>query len=736
MRIRLFLARSAPYVAVALTTIMVLVIMYRLWKGNLAYPLQHFDGDAILTVYGTKALGEGALLYNNRVGVPFGLDYYNFIGPALVHTAILKGLVSITHNALLAVNIYYLLGFVLISLAAFYVFRQFSLSIPFAFLCAILYAFLPTHISVSYYHFLESEYYLLPLVVLLALRIMAAASPAAPKNSRSAYTRPGSTTRRLLYFAVPTAVLIGESDIYYAFYSMLFIGAATVYAAFRRERRRDSVAGLICFVVIGLSTGIGLLQIELYKIRLGTEPKVLQRTVAQTEVYSLSLADLYLPTPDHPIKKFRDISKRFDASLPIMTNTESKYSNLGLIGVIGFSALLLWPIIRQSRGREDRLMSHLLILTLVGVLFAIIGGFGTLFSLLITPVLRVHARMVFFIAFFALFAFGVLLEKLWRKLPYTSLTGGIRIVFVGVLLFFGLYDQGAWQLHADPVALKAQYKSYDRFIRGIEAQLPSGGEVLQLPYQPFPEMGGPYHMNNYDPLRAYIHSQTVRWSYPAMAGGPRDEWIRELSSEPVPEMLKRAVWAGFRGVYIDRQGYPDAAAAVESRVRAQTHTDPIVSEDGHFSFFSLESYATALKQKTPPQQWRKLTSEVNPHFVVIFPSGVYAPQIAGDEEWRWCKQEGALEIFNTTGRTQKVNFRGTLISATPTKSFVFFRDSQQHFRATATSAGNDFNWTVALKRGANRIDFHTNAPRASDPKDPREMYFRMEDISIRSSSSR
>jgi phosphoglycerol transferase len=255
--------------------------------------------------------------------------------------------------------------------------------------------------------------------------------------------------------------------------------------------------------------------------------------------------------------------------------------------------------------------------------------------------------------------------------------------------------------------------------------------VLQLPYQPFPEVAGIYHMNVYDPFKPYIYAKKLRWSYPVLGGGPEDAWIKELSSEPVSELLRRAVWAGYQGIYIDRQGYPDAAASLESQIRAETHTQPIISENRRFSFFSLVSYTMALKQKTPPAQWTKLRSELNPRLIMTFPSGVYRPDIIGTGEWRWCNQKGTLGIFNTTGRAQMVDFTGKLTSAFPTKFTVFFSTSKQKFQATVTSAGNKFEWHLHLKRGANRIHFYTNAPRVPDSKAARVKYFRMEYLRVR-----
>jgi phosphoglycerol transferase len=722
-------------------TIVTLYVTYGLRKANLSYPIQFFGGDANVSVYITKALGEDAFPLNRRVGAPFGLDYSDCYQPDFIHHWILKLLVKITGNPLLTVNIYYLLGFVLIAVSAFYVLRQFRLSTTVALVCAVLYAFIPSHLWRSYYHIFLSQYFLLPLVVLLALRVMSdypgehePGERSAPLNTRS---EPRNPTIKFLLFAVVLGILVGGTGVYYAFYSILLLGSAAFYAAFRLGRKRYSALAVVCAAIIGATTIYGMRPIFRYRSQHGSNPEVAHRTVYDTELYSLQLAELYLPSPFHPITKLRELSVKYADSVPAMNKNESQFSSLGIVGAIGFTTLLFWPFFREHV-RKEKVMKCLAVLNLITLLYASTGGFGTLFSFLITPEIRANNRIVFFVAFFALFAFGFALDRLIRI--WTRRYGKRSILLWNsaavLILIVGLYDLGITQVRATVLSGRASdrasYDSNKRFIQRIESQFPSGGNVLQLPYQPFPEMPGVYHMGNYDQLKAYIHSTKLRWSFPAMRGRQGDQWIRDLSSAPVPELVRRAVLAGFCGIYIDRDGYPDAAAVLESQLQAITGAKPVISDDYKLSFFTLTPYAAALRRETSLGQWNELKSKVEekPRLALTFLSGVYNPETDGSHEWRWCSQTGRLGIVNYTNKVQSVEFTGELSTAFPEKSIVIFYNSTQTFKVTATSKGNTFDWRLVVQPGLNQINFNTDAPRVPAVGDMRELYFRMEHFKV------
>lgn len=50
-------------------------------------------------------------------------------------------------------------------------------------------------------------------------------------------------------------------------------------------------------------------------------------------------------------------------------------------------------------------------------------------------------------------------------------------------------------------------------VKQVQTELPSGASVFQLRYLPYPESPPMYEMQDYDPLRGYLHTTGLRWSY-------------------------------------------------------------------------------------------------------------------------------------------------------------------------------------------------------------------------------
>src|SRR5262249_5123747 len=139
---------------------------------------------------------------------------------------------------------------------------------------------------------------------------------------------------------------------------------------------------------------------------------------------------------------------------------------------------------------------------------------------------------------------------------------------------------------------KRAYESDAIFVRAVESSVSPGAMVLQLPYMRFPESGGwpGRPPSDYEPLKLFLHSRSVHWSYPAMYGREADAWAREISERPVDEMAPLVADAGFEGIVVQRAGYADRGAAIEAALTRELGTTPTVSPNGGFAFFGVGGY--------------------------------------------------------------------------------------------------------------------------------------------------
>src|SRR5205085_11717477 len=142
----------------------------RLWRGDLAVPFS-YQFDALQHAMFVKGiLDHGWYVVNDSLGAPFGQQLYDFPqnGDNL-QLLIIKGLGLFSGNFAVVLNLYFLLTFPLIALAAYVVLRRLGASPAVAAVCAVLYALLPYHFARRELHLFLSGYFAVPLGAYLVL---------------------------------------------------------------------------------------------------------------------------------------------------------------------------------------------------------------------------------------------------------------------------------------------------------------------------------------------------------------------------------------------------------------------------------------------------------------------------------------------------------------------------------------------------------------------------------------
>lgn len=129
------------------------------------------------------------------------------------------------------------------------------------------------------------------------------------------------------------------------------------------------------------------------------------------------------------------------------------------------------------------------------------------------------------------------------------------------------------------------------------SEMPKDSAIFQLPESP-----SLYNMENYAPLRGYLHSHTLKWSAGAMKGRSIAYWQEETSQKPLPELLRSIILAGFTGLYIDCDGYEDHAEALRIQLESLLHRKPLSNISNSLLFFDLRSYAKALFSEMPKEE--------------------------------------------------------------------------------------------------------------------------------------
>jgi len=554
-----------------------------------------YSGDGLLNSLWIKSVIEhGWYLHNPRVGMPDGLEMHDFAVGDSVHFLLMKLLGLVWPNYAVVGNLYFLLGFPLAVFSSLFVLRRFNVSYGPALLGSLLYAFLPYHLFRGTVHLFLSCYFLVPLMVLVMLWVCQGEEILFRRDKKSkGVWRNGKTLGSVLICA-----LVACGGIYYAFFACGFLLLAGIVAAVRQQRIYPLVTA--CSLT-GILVGVGVANISptlWYANQHGKNQVAGVRSLGESEIYGLKLTQLVLPVGGHRLDVLAQLNDEYNNN-PLTRGNENQVASLGLVGSFGFLLLLARSLFRRPTGgvepRGVAIEDGLAALNLFAVLLATVGGIGSLLDLAGFHNIRAYNRICVYIAFFSLFAVVLLLEKARRRFVVSAKARwffGLALAALGV---FGLLDQCCGIASLQPAyswlngkRTIAQFRSDAAFVQALEAHLPHGTMIFQLPYVAFPESPGPTpDMPDCDHFRPYLHSTTLRWSYGAMKGRKTDAWQKWLAEQPLDKMVPALVDAGFGGIYLNRKGFADHGAALERGLARLLYSTPMVSADKTLVFFDL-----------------------------------------------------------------------------------------------------------------------------------------------------
>jgi phosphoglycerol transferase len=639
--------------AVVCALLLAAVVPFGRW--SLRIPFDYAEDGLFFSVL-VKAVAEEGPFHIERIGAPFGCDLVDWPVGMWLPLALTTGLTAALGDPGLSINLYWLLSLVGAGVTATWSLVRLSLPRGLAFVLGVLYAFLPYGFYRNVGH-VNTLFPLVPLVALLALRV--------------AGTHPERLTsgeRRVLLGA---CLLQGLSYIYYAFFGCVLLlgGAALGWLRTRRGRLvRLAGAGVL---LLSLGAAIPLVPSVAYWARHGANPALAYKSPGQADQYGLKVRHLLLPRADHPLGPLREIAQAVrDAEFP--GENENTTAALGVIGSLGF-LVLLGLLLGQAAGARrhfDEDLGPAAGLTLGAVLVAQVGGFGSLFSALVSPDIRAYNRIAVFVAFFSVYAAGILLRRAWARLPRGYREGTApRAAALALLLGLGIADQvpvGA--LAAVRAETAPTFAEVDSFVAGLEEQLPPGAMVFQLPHQSIPvstRARPPIEL--YDPGRAYFSSRSFRWSWGSMVGRTGD-WQMLVARLPPARLVRTLALAGFSGVWLDRRAYPGegAAARLEAALEEAASGRIQASAGGRYSFLDLRDHRRLLEVTLEPDilEAERLLA-LTPPFRIRWLEGCAEERVEVRSMWRQCGSRASAVLRNPLPSTVRARITGRLRAPGP-----------------------------------------------------------------------
>jgi phosphoglycerol transferase len=578
---RRWLCILGPYVLAAVLCFLTLFAVYQLNQADLRIPLgwkrDFYFHQALIRNFAET----GHWYVNPLLGAPGQQELYDFPLPHSSHLLVLSVLKLFTHDYGLLLNLYYLLSYPLSAIAALYVFRRLGLAPGLALTGSVLFAFLPFHLLRGEEHLFLSAYYFQPLL-LLAVIWTATGHPLFRAKEGGTGWRSWRVTRDGAIALIACVLAAGDNP-YWVFFGIIFLACAALLARYRFGHRNAVRTGAILIAILALALLVNLTPNFLYTIRHGPSAAA-KRAPLEAEIYGLRVAQMVLPVSGHRVPLLRKVKVRYERQ--VANINENATASLGLFGTVGLAVSLACLIF--SRGSP--LLQALGGLNLAAFLWATVGGLGAVFNFVVWPQFRAYNRISVQIGFLSIAAFllaaSALLQRRTRLLRGSVCMG----LLVALVMILGVFDQVPVRSSflPDRALLERIFRQDETFVRQVEAAAPAQAMIFQLPYIAFPETAPRFEMYDYEQMRGFLHSRTLRWSYGAMKGHATDRWLAEVSQQPLPELAASVRQAGFSGILVNRLGYSDRAALLESQLGMLLNAAPIVDANGEMSYFPLD----------------------------------------------------------------------------------------------------------------------------------------------------
>ncbi len=692
----------------------------QLQRADLAIPFTYGGGDVFIYSMFMKGAMEGWPLHIKMLGAPTELNLADFPINDTASLLLVKFLALFTNDFAKIFNFFFLINYPLIVATSYAVLRQFKVRYTAAIVGALLYTFLPYHFSRAIGHCFYAVYYAVPLMVMVLLWIT---TEKLATSELLSWQRLRQNKGRWLICLVTCFLISTTGGFYYAFFALVLL-SSTVLLMFFRQPHWRSVLVPVALIALILAFLVGNILPNLLYIAKNGQVKVAVREPLEADIFGLKISALLLPVENHVIPALAE-TKRLANKFPL--TTENADATLGVLGSIGFLTLIGWLLYRK-RGDATAdvpeifaLVSDLSVLNLSAVLLSTIGGIGSLFALLVWPQIRGYNRISIYIAFFSLLTLFLLLEyfanryltQRWQLVAY-------HLFLVG-LLCLGLLDQTGNNTleYSGP---KAQYLNDHDFVKNIEAQVPQNALIFQLPYRAFPESGPHHQMLDYDHFRGYLNSNHLRWSYGAMRGRRGDLWLQEITTKPTSEMVQKIAQAGFNGIYVDRFGFEDAGAGLETELANLTGTPPSVSKDGRLAFYNLSDYTKKMIEASSPADVAAQGKEALNLLTVEWGTGFYDVEWLKEENWRWCQQSGQIKLINSAETAKQLLLETSFSAEHEGKLEIKSALFSEQLRVQPTPLA--FTKTLTVPPGEHIITFNCDAAPVSST-DPRKLIFRV-----------
>jgi hypothetical protein len=567
---------------VAVISSAIIAALVRPWSRPMRVPFVYW-GDALSFMSEVRNFDSGAWYFStNRLAAPFGVNLLDLpMGGENLYWALLRVGHTVTSDPALLVNALYLLTFPMAAVVAFVCFRLVGAGRLVSGVLGILFAFTPAHFLRNTSHLVLAGTVSVPIGCAIAIRLLRGDTPfLVPAGP----LRPRLGKIELIWLL--GLLLLATAGTYYAIFALLMMPFAAVGGSISRRSIRPALSGLVLFIGLVVALAVNNIPTLLYQARHGTNPEVAHRHVWELDIIPLRPILFFTPVPGHRLPAFNHLN---NLVLRSFAQNSEPLQYLGAIAAVGLVVAIGSLLVARKRGASSHPNQAGALITIL-VFLGAWGGLSIFVYWLAFPQLRGYNRVSVYIAFLALVALIPALE--WTRRRLRERFGQVAAVSaLGLLVLFGLWDQIGMGMIPDARPAAASWNSDRSAVGVLEAAVPPGSMIFQMPVIPFPENGPVQRMTDYDHLRPALHSHNLEWSYGGMRGRDAD-WQTVLLRLSPEAQVDAVTAAGFRVLWIDRFGFSDAS--FEDAVAAYLGERPVTSGDGRYAWFDLAGRRVSL----------------------------------------------------------------------------------------------------------------------------------------------
>jgi hypothetical protein len=700
----------------------ILFCFLELYHLDINIPLTYSGGDDFFALNTAKTVKDtGWIFENNNLGAPFGTKNYDY--PSLLldnfDAFVLKILVNITNSIAAAVNLQFILLFPLISIISYLVFRSLKVKNVLSILGGLTYAFSPYIFLRGMHHTVLSTYEFIPLSVLLCIWIFEDAKFYKISKDFFKYKKN--------YIAILFALLIANNGIaYYPFFTCFFLLITGFSKAINDKSMKAIYRSVALVFTITIILLLNLIPTFSYMLKEGTNTLAVSRSRIDAEIYGLKIIQLFLPVNAHGIGILNSVISQYNTNAPLVNENNCSY--LGVVGILGFVALLFMLFYKKIDNSLKQVLKLLAELNISAILLATIGGFGSIICIFITSMIRCYNRISIFILFFSILAVCLLVTYIYNNTSHKKI-----ILMAAIFIFSGsILEQFPGTVPAYTIT-KSSYNSDKAFIEKIENNVSEGAMIFQLPYHQYPESGTVNNMKDYQLLTGYLLSDNLKWSYGGMKGRQSDIWNSMISALDTVTMVKAISVAGFEGIYIDKRAYTDEEFNQLSNALTNIIKEPpIFSDNNNLAFFNMATFNKDYYSQYTDDELDKIKKQILN--INTFSLGDGFSVIEGEKpnQWMWLSNDAKLIVNNYSNNDSEYNLKFKISSNYIDISNLKLYINNDLYKYQLNSDGVNINLNVVLKSGKNIISFKTDSKRVVAPNDPRELYLKITDFNFSS----